>query len=150
MTGSRRESSLADWASILYFKQKNPQFSVISRTENSPGLYYSYSQTLINCVLACKAQLATDKHARASTNASHPSTTITTSIEMEEPSQRTIVLRHVRDVAFALVSRWLPCTLSRLPVKQGRRTQPAVCLARSIARSLMSRWQIYYRARYRV
>ena len=48
--------------------------------------------------------------ARASTNASHPSTTITTSIEMEEPSQPSCYDMFATSLS-ALVLRWLPCTL---------------------------------------
>jgi len=69
---------------------------------------------------------------RASTNASHPSTTITTSIEMEEPSQPSCCDMFATSRSLSSCAGY-PALCIRLPVKQGRRTQPAACLARSIA-----------------
>jgi hypothetical protein len=91
-----------------------------------------------NCVIACKACNGRAR-ARASTNASRPSITITTSIEAEEPSQPSCCDMFASDVAFALVSRWLPCTLYP-PASQAGATRPALCEALRGARSWAARW----------
>jgi len=51
----------------------------------------------------------------------------------------TVVLRHVQDVAFALVSRWLPCTLYPRASQAGM-TRLTWCEALREARSSAARW----------
>ena len=83
-------------------------------------------------------KLATDEDAPAQAQRpSHPSRTITTSIEVVGAFV-TIVLRLVHDVAFALVSRWPPCIVYP-PASRDGLTWPAWCEALRGARSLTAR-----------
>jgi hypothetical protein len=92
-------------------------------------------------------KLATDEDVPAQARTpSHPSRTITTSIEVEEPSQpsccdRSTTLRSLSSRA----GHHALCT--SLPVKRLGLTWPAWCLALRGARSLTAPWQIYSRVR---
>jgi hypothetical protein len=75
-----------------------------------------YSQTL-NCVIACEAHHGRARE-RASTNASHPSTTITTSIEVEEPSQPSCCAMFATLPSLSSRAGY-PALCTRVLVKQG-------------------------------
>ena len=77
-------------------------------------------------------KLATDEDAPAQAQTpSRPSRTITTSIEVVGAFV-TNVLRQVHDVAFALVSRWPPCTVYPRASQEGL-TWPVWCKASRIS-----------------